>query len=130
MSDTDSDSVSGRIATDELLADLRRVADELGHSPTVGDYRDHGKYSPKSLQKRFGSWNAAKEVAGLDTTHSTSHISDLELLADLHRVETELGHVPSTRDYAQRGEHSYMTLCYRFGSWRMAKWAVAEVFDE
>lgn len=50
---------------DELLEDLRRVADKVGESPTAQQYHERGKYAPSTFGHRFGSWNEAKVEAGL-----------------------------------------------------------------
>ena len=49
----------------ELLADLRRVADELGHEPTHTDYLRFGRFAPATLGNRFATWTTAKREAGL-----------------------------------------------------------------
>lgn len=56
-----------RIPDDDLLADLRRVADKLDKSPSKNEYNEHGEYSAQTLMGRFGSWNDAKEAVGLET---------------------------------------------------------------
>lgn len=57
-----------RIPKDRLLADLNRVAEELGKSPSFNEYNEYGSYTGSTYKKRFGSWNEAKEAAGLETT--------------------------------------------------------------
>lgn len=56
-----------RIPTDELLADLREVADELGLSPTMAEYDDHGTYSAETIRTRFPdeSWSDVLSKAGV-----------------------------------------------------------------
>lgn len=57
-----------RISDKELLADLRRVADDLDKETiTSHEYREHGEYSLQPIyhNDRFGSWTAALEAAGL-----------------------------------------------------------------
>lgn len=52
----------------DCLDALREAATELGHSPTRKDY-DSLDISPsiRTIRSRCGSWNHAKEAAGLDT---------------------------------------------------------------
>jgi len=55
------------IDRDAVLDDLREVAEELGKSPTTREYNNHNSvYTVKYIQRLFGSWNAAKEEAGLE----------------------------------------------------------------
>jgi hypothetical protein len=56
-----------RIPTEDLLADLRRVAEELGHPPTTTDYQEHGDHGLTTLKARFdGGWAEILDEAGLD----------------------------------------------------------------
>lgn len=55
------------IPEERLLADLRRVADQLGKSPTETEYKSRGEYWPATYRNRFGTWNDAKAAAGLET---------------------------------------------------------------
>jgi DNA-directed RNA polymerase subunit RPC12/RpoP len=55
-----------RIANEELIEDLQRVAEEVGHPPTTREYREHGQHKYETLSKRWGSWDAALEAAEMD----------------------------------------------------------------
>jgi hypothetical protein len=56
-----------RIPTEDLLADLRRVAEELGHPPTTTDYQEHGDHGLTTVKNRFdGGWAEILAKAGLD----------------------------------------------------------------
>jgi len=48
---------------EELLAELRRLRDELDKRPSMADMTDHGAYGCSTYQRRFGSWSAALEEA-------------------------------------------------------------------
>lgn len=54
---------SQRIPRDELLAEVRRLADKHNGQPTSGDMRRDGAYSPGTYINRFGSWSGALEAA-------------------------------------------------------------------
>jgi hypothetical protein len=52
----------------ELLDALRAFADELGHPPTVPETNDReGFPGADTFVRRFGTWNAALDEAGLET---------------------------------------------------------------
>lgn len=61
-----------RISDEELLDDLHRVADEVGRPPTKIEYDDHGEYSYRSLELRFGDtgergrWNGVLLTAEME----------------------------------------------------------------
>jgi hypothetical protein len=59
-------SVKRRSMSDEaLLAELRRLEQEVGRTPSIHDMNDRGRYSHTTYVNRFGSWTAACEAAGL-----------------------------------------------------------------
>ncbi|WP_147441213.1 homing endonuclease associated repeat-containing protein [Halorubrum sp. Atlit-26R] len=52
---------------EELIEDIKRVSDLTGRAPpTKTKYTEHGKYSPRTVQLRFGSWNEAVMEAGFE----------------------------------------------------------------
>lgn len=58
------------IETNELVADMRRVAVQLEKNAlTFRDYESFGRYDPHTVMKRFGSWNKALLAAGLEKSH-------------------------------------------------------------
>lgn len=57
-----------RRSEEELLADLRALADERGACPTAARVRAREDMpTPTTYENRFGSWNAALDAAGLPT---------------------------------------------------------------
>ena len=113
-------SSSDKIPTDELLAELRRLHDELGHVPRVADMDNHGAYSYGVYYNRFGSWIDAVSDAGLETegpTRGPDPIPEEELLAELQRLHDDLGEVPKTTDMNRHGKYSDVTYRNRFDSW-------------
>lgn len=117
---------SSRVSTDDLLADLQALADELGRSPTSKDMREHGSHSTSTYMRHFGSWTDALEAANLDLP-DPNKITDAELIADLHRLRDELGERPTSTDVAREGEYGLATYQRRFGSWGDA---AAAAFDD
>jgi len=53
-----------KIPDEELLDELRRAAEELGHTPRSRS--EEVKYSEWTYSKRFGSWGEALDAAGLE----------------------------------------------------------------
>ncbi len=56
---------NGRIPREELLEELRRLSDNLGHPPTVTEIEDRGEYTYSTYLDRFGGVDEAREAAGL-----------------------------------------------------------------
>lgn len=109
------------IPPEDLLDDLRRVADDLGRSPTRMEYEEHGAYSAAPFRTQFGGWNGGKEAAGLETTPwKGQKISDEVLLEDLRHMADELGRAPTTEDIKNSGSYSLGPYYERFESWGRA----------
>lgn len=106
----------GRVTGQQLIADIRRVADERGETPTATTYDDHGRYSRHPIRRRFGGWNAALQAAGLPLNKEHG-ISENRLLRDVELVAIDLDRVPSFRDYLECGHHAPDTVAERFGGW-------------
>lgn len=110
-----------QISDGELINELQRLADDLGHRPRTEDMREHGEFSPSTYHRRFGSWNAALEAAELETaTPRNAAISNDALLDELRRLAGELERRPATRDMDDLGEFTSKTYADRFGSWNSA----------
>lgn len=93
----------------QLLDGLRHAAADLGEPLTNGDYdtwqrgRDEAA-SPALLIRRFGSWRAACEAAGLsaNATRSTSRRwSEADLVAAVARYLSAGGTTGSFADYSE-----------------------------
>lgn len=54
------------VTPDELIADLQRVAEEIGRPPTSSEYDRRGNWSPSAVNNTIGRWHRALEEAGLD----------------------------------------------------------------
>jgi hypothetical protein len=108
----------------EILRDLRRAAKRLGRKRLgASEYRLCGGYSSTTVIRRFGSWNAAVERAGLTAPAPTS---DDELLADLRRVARRLGRDwLGQSEYDREGRFSSQMMARHFGSWSKALERVA-----
>lgn len=117
--------MSAQIPDDDLLADLRRVADELGRPPTISEYDANGAYSSRTLHNRFGAWEDALITAGLDIdaydpSPGPDPIPDDELLDELRSVAEELGHPPTSNEFAAKGNRASALYFKQFGSWEGA----------
>ena len=108
------------IPREDLLSELRRLADDLGQTPSKNQMKENGAYSTKPYRKRFGSWNGAIEAAGLDINQTGEQATDAALLDEIRRLAEVLGAVPSSRDMERHGRFSQTTYQRRFGSWNNA----------
>lgn len=107
------------IPTEDLEAELHRLADELGGTPSVADMEAHGEYAADTYAQRYGSWNAAVEAAGLPPNERMNN-SEERLLEAIRELRDDLGRVPSTTDMHKHGPFSYQVYLQRFESWDAA----------
>jgi len=126
------------VADSEMIADLQRVASKLkeradleriapelrSNSVAAREYNRIGTFCSSALARRFGSWNAALERAGLQKTPAGGRkiISDEDLFKNLERIWTSLGRQPRYEELSNRRISAYSNGIYaqRFGSWRKA----------
>lgn len=111
-----------RNCSDEtLLNDLKVVFRQLGKSYlTKEDYNENGRFSSSTIQKRFGSWNRALELAGIAELKRVN-IPHNELIADLQNVATKLKlETVSSLLYDTHGKFCAATFERAFGSWAKA----------
>jgi hypothetical protein len=105
----------------ELLADIRRVAAEVGNGRlTWAAYSRAGSFGAETIRKRFGSWNAAIESAGL-SVNKRWRVPNVELLENLGELWTRLGRQPRRDDLCRVGSR-FSSSAYeqRFRGWRRA----------
>lgn len=109
------------LADDVLLDDLRSVAQKLGkHNVTKDEYNKHGRLSASALQKRFGSWCNAHELAGLRKIRNYDATAE-DCVNDLRMVATKLGKTRlSFSDYKPHGRYSIALFARRCGSFKEA----------
>ena len=113
----------------DLLAELQRVADELGETPRRREFVEMGKWGYGAYEDAFGSWNGALEAAGLDVNHRQG-TPDEELIAGLQQLADELGETPSAKQMWHLGDYDWKAYRRVFGSWNGAVRAAGlEVYE-
>lgn len=106
---------------EKLIADLKRVAKELGKSPTIDEYNERGSYHATTITRRFGSWFKALEIAELEKTRSPLNIPEEELFKNIEEIWTKLGRQPRYQEIQKPlSKYSAGTYDKRFGSFRKA----------
>ena len=108
-------------SNDDILDDLRKAAKTLGKN-TIGqrEYLKLGKFSCKTYNNRFGSWNKAIKKAGLDTVRDTK-VSDEMLFENIERIWLGLGRQPFYGEIRKPLSHYTMKIyTNRFGGWMKA----------
>ncbi|MDR0990235.1 MAG: hypothetical protein LBL92_02570, partial [Propionibacteriaceae bacterium] len=108
-------NVSGEL----LLNDLQEVADELNQDTVSAvQYNELGRYSSTTLIRRFGSWFAALERAGLKMSRTRMNLTEDELFNNIKDVWMSLGRQPKYSEVrAPLSLYSVSTYDKRFGGW-------------
>jgi hypothetical protein len=118
-----SRSSTTKISTEELLAEIQRVADELGHPPSQSDIQEIGTYAPTQYYRRFKSWDDVLEAAGLEPIESSNTISREALLNEIRRLYDELGQPPTVQDVREHGKYSATPYYNHFEGFNEARTA-------
>ena len=103
------------ITDSELLTDVKRVATEVGGTPTISDYESRGEYGLMTAIERFDTWNNVIEAAGFEP-NAYSNIPERELLETIAGVSDD-GIMPKVSVFEQRAVHSRETIRTTFGSY-------------
>lgn len=104
------------VSDEELLAELRQLAENKDTPPTMTDLRERGSHSIETYNYRFGSWREAVSQAGFEPPPS-QRVTTEELLTDLRRLHDMFEKRPTTTLVAEHGKYSPTTYYSRFGSW-------------
>jgi hypothetical protein len=106
-----------RYSDAQILDELRACAERLGKSPTMREFEADAKTTvhPQTVIEHFGSWNAAKRLAGLVPRRFATREELVQLLRDLGE---EIGRTPTAKDIeARRGTMPSKSLYWHtFGS--------------
>jgi 5-methylcytosine-specific restriction endonuclease McrA len=107
------------ITDNDLLSDLRRIASEKTLAQVKQrDYKVYGNFGVTTIIRRFGSWNAAIEAAGLQAS-VRRNVPDELLFAALYELWAKLGRQPSYAEVqSPLCKFHVTTFERRFGSWR------------
>ncbi|MFH0799653.1 MAG: HNH endonuclease [Pseudomonadota bacterium] len=119
------------VSDEELLADLRRVAGELGKNTVPQKtYGRLGKFDYSNIGRRFGSWNKALVAAGLILSNEVQ-ISDERLFNNIFILWQHFGRQPRRRELSSPPSTISQTpYNRRFGSWSAALEAFVNYANE
>jgi hypothetical protein len=109
------------IETTEIVADMHRVAVKIKKQElTYRDYESFGRYAPKTVMRRFGSWNNALLAAGLEKSNDLN-IADEPLFENLLTLWQHYGRQPRRSELSSPpSKFSQGPYTRRFRSWTAA----------
>jgi len=104
----------------DVVDDLKRVAEELGRTPSQNEMDEFGKFGKSTYCRVFGAWNEIIREAGLELNQRRG-IKREELLNEIEETHKELGRVPKQSDLkSNSGKFSVNVYRRVFGSWNNA----------
>lgn len=107
------------VPAENLVNEIERVAEKVGHAPTTTQMKLHGDYGVTTYINRFGTWNDAVREAGFEPIR-VKNVSKTDLLRALTDLSDELGRTPNAVEMDTDGKYSVGTYDRRFGSWNNA----------
>jgi hypothetical protein len=105
---------------DEIVAEIKRIAEKLGRAPSKAELCTSGRISWHQVYKHFRGMRAAVRAAGLEPGPRGCPADENVMVLDWGRVVRELGRLPSRAEYDERGKHHSVTLHARLGWSQMA----------
>lgn len=117
--------------TDEWLAKLREISQQLGHAPTTAEAARFGVYAHEIRSRVGGKWEDVLKAAGVDINKRSKIIiirstpTDA-LIQDVLAMTYRTGRIPTLREYEACGRYSFAVLRRRMGGWRKVKEVVGE----
>lgn len=117
------------VPDNELIDDLKRTIQSLQKDTlTLAEYDRYGKYNSSTITRRFGSWNKALSLAGINI--SNKFHTDQDLFDNLAKAWLKLGKQPSRRDLSLiNSPISYKAYERRFGKWSEAIKAFVKYYN-
>ena len=121
--ETNKAGIEKEYTDEELLESLRKWKKLNERLPESRDFTDNSYPSNTAIVYRFGSWNKAIELAGLESQKGGCHYktySDKDLLDYLRQFKLENKRPPFANEFHNPRYPSYVIYLMRFGSWNKA----------
>ncbi len=108
---------------EELISELKRVANIINDVPSISDFDKHANISRGTLQNFFGSWNKAIEEAGFEIKYKSQDVVTetneelLELYINFSKMINKSIEGATGKDLDRSNEiYNCGVFCIRFGS--------------
>lgn len=112
-----------KYSDEQVIAQIRELASDIGRCPYVKDYKDSGlRPTYEALKKRWGSWEKILAAAGLQPAGKRlqkKQYTDTDLIEQVYDLAKRLDRTPTMAEFdADPDTVARLTIVKRFGSWR------------
>ncbi|SET50853.1 homing endonuclease associated repeat-containing protein [Natrinema hispanicum] len=112
--------MSAKITRKDLVAELERLAADLGKTPTTSDINEHAKFSYQPYYNEFDSFDDALAEADLEREPRQQGLSRDELLDAIRELADDVGGTPTKADMNEHGRYSTQPYYNKFDGWNDA----------
>lgn len=105
------------MSREEVVAVIRKCAEELGHVPSQDELLRVTGMSKYLVRRHFGPYTKALEACGLERHGCGYRVEMKNLFADWAAIVRKLGKVPSMLEYELHGKYTTKPLVRHFGGW-------------
>lgn len=113
--------VRDEVTQEELVKEIQRIGESLGHRPTKKDLAERSDISVWQFRTKFDTVGESIQQAGFDVnTSPRRQTPKQELVEELHRLRDQLGRTPRSGDIRDQSSYSVRVFQERFGSWNSA----------
>jgi len=102
---------------EEIIAAVKKCAEELGHAPNLPEFRTLTKITKNEIRKNFGTFTQMMAVSGVECRGSGMVVDLNSLFLDWAGLVRNLGKAPTMSDYELASRYSVRPLLRRFKSW-------------
>jgi Homing endonuclease associated repeat len=110
-------NVTKNTTPEEVIAIVRKCAEELGHVPSLDELLRITKISKYLVRRHFGPYVKALEACGLERHGCGYRVEMRNLFLDWGGIVRKLGKVPSMLEYELHGKYTIKPLVRHFGGW-------------
>jgi len=105
------------MSREEIIGAMNGCAAELGHAPSLTEFRRLTKTSLNQIRKNFGNYTRLLQASGVER-HGAGYTASLKsLFLDWAQVARSHGKLPTIAEYEVAGKFSVRPLVRRFGTW-------------
>ena len=105
------------MSKEEIIAAVKKCAEELGHTPNQAEFRTLTKITKNQIRKNFGTFTQMMAASEIVCRGSGVVVDMKSLFLDWAGLVRNLGKAPTMSDYELASKYSVRPLQRRFRSW-------------